>query len=146
MFNKKIKIWAVSNVPEDSDDISFENNLVTFLSDKRQLEEYILNSYILNNIQHFKQWLEYRSLDDNELNRISYVKGDPEKYLNYHNSFTCKPYIYDKMAIASIIRLLATAIPTGSSYENELELAAYNKILIESLKEEGEEDGDKQEG
>ena len=148
MFNRnKIKIWAVSNVPEDCDEIEFENNLVTFLGDKKQLEEYILNSYILTNLQHFKQWLEYRDLEDIPINRLNYAKSDPETYFEYRSGFCCKPYVYNRNSIAGIIRLLATTVPVGASYELELETAAYNKIVLETLKEgEVEENGDKQEG
>lgn len=120
MFKRKKKVILYFVSPKDD-----EENIVTVLDDKEQIQEYIRQRIILDNEPHYKAWAELHELDPlKEENKTEYVNQflertsdeDLEQY-----SFIVRGFEFSLPDLASILRMFSGCVPIGCSYEQPVE-------------------------
>ena len=132
LFKKKIPLYLVyKNENPDS--------LVTVLSDKKQINEFIDKMIIVDNWEHYKMWCELRKLNYKDISVQysyidNYINTNPEEAQSKY-SFIVKKTIYTTEAMSSILRMFNGCVPIGCSYENPFEFT-YANLLYSKLSEE----------
>lgn len=133
MFKKKFKFYSVID--------TFENNeLITILEKKEQLNEFIAKYlYILNN-EHFKSWCYYKKLPVNNNSWQQYLMNIISQQVN---RFKIEEFYLTKSEVASLLRVSSGIIPINCSYESESEKKLLAQLLQNQLnKTEETKDGE----
>lgn len=146
---KKIKLYVISKCPLGSTDDEFRNNIVTFVTEKKQVIEYVNKRLIVDHYDHYKQWCEVHNLDicnpDAENEYLKTVGATWDDYCQY----TFKKFIYNLNEIASIFRITNKCSPVGTSYETAAEIEymekyySYCKQFIDMFQDNKEKSVDK---
>lgn len=131
---KKIKLYAIAKVDLNATREEFDKNIVTFLSNKKHLKEFLINRCIQEHFDHYNRRRELKELEDTQLNRLEYIRNCVD-FLAYSNEYCVRTYIYTTDDIASIFRITMNCIPTLSSYETSQEREAWKKVqeLMEKM-------------
>lgn len=131
IFKRKIKLYLVfsQSNPEE---------LVTILTKKSDIDEYIERRILLDNYEHYKMWCELKGLDINSLeNEKEYVYNhieysDDEEINKY--TFCMRKVYYSIDNIASSLRMFYNCIPVGCTYEDKNEFI-YLKQITDMVKQ-----------
>lgn len=132
LFCKKIPLYLIYRNEDPS-------SLVTVLSDKKQIDEFINRMIIVDNWDHFKMWCDLRNLDykstESQYSYIAnYIETNTEEAESKY-TFIVKKTLYTKEALASILRMFNGCVPVGCSYENPVE-ATYANLIYSKLAED----------
>lgn len=140
---KKFKLYVVAKTKEYATREEFDKSIVTFLSNKKHLKEFLLNRCIQEHIDHYNRWRELKELEDSQLNRVEYIRNCVN-FIDFANEYCVRTYTYTVNELASIFRLTTNCVPTLSSYETKQEHDAWRKIqkLMEQMGLDKEEENE----
>ena len=135
LFCKKIPLYFVYRNENPA-------SLVTVLTDKKQIDEFIDRMIIVDNWAHFKMWcnlrkLDYKNLENQYAYIDNYIAANPEEAESNY-TFIVRKTLYTKEALASILRMFNGCVPIGCSYENPVEVT-YANLIYSKLAEEVDE-------
>lgn len=129
-MKRKITLYTISKCPITSSNDEFIEHMCTIVSNKKHIQEYIINKSIIENWQHYVSWLELHDKSDNWESKCDYMTiclGWEETFSKY----SVKKQVYNQDGIAAMLRVLYRCLPTGSSYETETELNVMTTYLNE---------------
>lgn len=135
-MKKKIVIYSISECPITASNEDFINNICTFVSDKKHIQDYIVNRSIVKNWDHYVSWLECHDKKDDKQSKYDYISmclGWQETF----SKFCVKKQVYNSDGIAAILRILNHCLPVGAEYESENEiniLTNYVNQIIDKIK------------
>lgn len=135
-MKKKIVIYCISECPITASNEEFINNICTFISNKKHIQDYIVNRSIVKNWDHYVSWLECHDKKDNKQSKYDYISmclGWQETF----SKFCVKKQVYNSDGIATILRLLNHCLPVGAEYESEDEinlLTGYVNEILDKIK------------
>ena len=135
-MKKKIVIYSISECPITASNEDFINNICTFVSDKKHIQDYIVNRSIVKNWNHYVSWLECHDKKDDKQSKYDYISmclGWQETF----SKFCVKKQVYNSDGIAAILRILNHCLPVGAEYESENEiniLTNYVNQIIDKIK------------
>ena len=133
MFKKKFKFYSVVD--------TFENNeLITILEKKEQLNEFIGKYLYLLNAEHFKSWCYYRNTPINSNSWQQYLINITPQHVN---RFKIEEFYLTKSEVASLLRVSSGIVPINCSYESENEKKLLAQLLYKQVnKTEETKDGE----
>ena len=126
---KKIKLFVISKSPMGSSDKDFRENIVAYVTKKKDIIEYIRKRVIMDHYAHYEQWCELQKLNSED-------EGPIDKYFDLFAdmwgdlvNYTYKKYTYSIEEIASIMRILNKCVPVGGTYETDAEIEYMNNYF-----------------
>lgn len=135
-MKKKIVIYCISECPITASNEEFINNICTFISNKKHIQDYIVNRSIIKNWDHYVSWLDCHDKKDDKQSKYDYISmclGWQETF----SKFCVKKQVYNSDGIAIILRLLNHCLPVGAEYESEDEinlLTGYVNEILDKIK------------
>lgn len=140
LFKKKITLYLIYK-----DDKC--NELLTVVSSKKQINEFIDRMIIVDNWEHYMLWCDLKSIDYKDVSNHkkyidNYIITNPEE-VNSKYSFVIQKVIYTKDLFASILRMFNGCTPIGCSYENTCELTYITELYSKLIKDNDIEDENK---
>ena len=133
-MRKKIVIYSISECPITASNEDFINNICTFVSDKKHIQDYIINRSIIKNWSHYNAWLKCHDKQDDKKSRYEYIimcLGWEETF----NKFCVKKQVYNSDGIATILRIMNRCLPVGAEYESEDEINILTNYFSEIMDE-----------
>ena len=113
-MKKKIVIYCISECPITASNEEFINNICTFISNKKHIQDYIVNRSIVKNWDHYVSWLECHDKKDDKQSKYDYIS----MCLGWQKTFSkfcVKKQVYNSDGIATILRILNHCLETPSS-------------------------------
>lgn len=130
-------MYVISNCPLGSPQEEFVQKVCSIVCDKKQVREYVVNRLIIDNWQHYMNWVQLHygdNLYDDPHRKETYVK-DVVPIDSGIRNFSFIEKIYNPADIASILRVSNKFIPVGASYEYDSEIRILQKIYEDILKD-----------
>ena len=133
-MKKKIVIYCISECSITASNEEFINNICTFISNKKYIQDYIVNRSIVKNWDHYVSWLECHDKKDDKQSKYDYISmclGWQETF----SKFCVKKQVYNSDGIATILRILNRCLPVGAEYESEDEINILTNYFSEIIDE-----------
>lgn len=126
---KKISLYAIAKCPSNVSTEEFLNHLCTFVSRKKDINEYITCKLFAENYTHYKQWVEihHPGAENREENKLEYLQDVVGE--DAFKEYGVKKITYGADGLAAAFRLLHKCIPVGTSYEIPAEIDAVAEYL-----------------
>ena len=126
---KKISLYAIAKCPSTASNEEFLNHLCTFVSRKKDINEYITCKIFVENYGHYKQWMEihYPGKEMDEENKLEYLHDVVGE--DAFKEYGVKKITYNRDGLAAAFRLLNKCIPVGTSYETPAEVSTIADYL-----------------